>query len=531
MSTNIYPYLIAQYYITAQFGGAKKWSTLQHNGVLFPPEYKPHKTPIIYDGTKITLNPIAEEYATLYARYLDTEYTKNNKFNKNFWTDFKQLIKDPRITDFTKIDFTPIYDYILSQKQSITQSEKEEQKEQKQQAETKYKTAIVDGNPQPVGNFRVEPPGIFIGRGCHPKLGHIKRRIHPSDIIINIGKEAKVPPGDWQGIIHDTSVEWLASWKDDITGKIKYVWLGAHSDMKGKGDQQKFDLARKLKKKLKTIRHQNEINLTSTDLTQQQIATALYFIDKFALRVGNEKTADEADTVGVTSLRIEHITLLDGNRIKLDFLSKDSVRYNRTVSVDNQIHKNITEFMKNKNKSDELFERISANDLNKYLQSFMKGLTAKVFRTYNASNLFQKELKKHKITGDNKLDLLLDEFNKANAKVALLCNHQKNINASSTKQIEALSARIKKIKSQIKKTTDATRKEALRNKLNLLKSKRDLKSETKNISLGTSKINYIDPRITVAFMKTNNIPIDKIFNKTLQDKFKWALDTPKDYTF
>lgn len=40
-------------------------------------------------------------------------------------------------------------------------------------------------------------------------------------------------------------------------------------------------------------------------------AVALYFIDKLALRAGNEKDADEAaDTVGCCSLRVEHISEL-----------------------------------------------------------------------------------------------------------------------------------------------------------------------------------------------------------------------------
>ena len=31
----------------------KKWDTLEHNGPMFPPEYKPHNLPIIYNGEKI----------------------------------------------------------------------------------------------------------------------------------------------------------------------------------------------------------------------------------------------------------------------------------------------------------------------------------------------------------------------------------------------------------------------------------------------------------------------------------------------
>ena len=33
----------------------------------------------------------------------------------------------------------------------------------------------------------MEPPGLFRGRGDHPKMGKFKRRIYPRDITINIG--------------------------------------------------------------------------------------------------------------------------------------------------------------------------------------------------------------------------------------------------------------------------------------------------------------------------------------------------------
>jgi DNA topoisomerase I len=39
----------------------------------------------------------------------------------------------------------------------------------------------------------VEPPGLFRGRGEHPKMGRIKRRIYPKDIVINIGKGVPIP--------------------------------------------------------------------------------------------------------------------------------------------------------------------------------------------------------------------------------------------------------------------------------------------------------------------------------------------------
>ena len=53
--------------------------------------------------------------------------------------------------------------------------------------------------------------------------------------------------------------------------------------------------------------------------------------------------------------------------------------------------------------------------------------------------------------------------------------------------------------------------------------------ENKTTALGTSKINYIDPRISVAWCKKNGVPLDKIFNKSLRDKFKWAMDAEADF--
>ena len=44
----------------------------------------------------------------------------------------------------------------------------------------------------------------------------------------------------------------------------------------------------------------------------------------------------------------------------------------------------------------------------------------------------------------------------------------------------------------------------------------------KNISLGTSKNNYIDPRIIVSFTKRFNIPLEKILSKSWINRFEWA---------
>lgn len=57
------------------------------------------------------------------------------------------------------------------------------------------------------------------------------------------------------------------------------------------------------------------------------------------------------------------------------------------------------------------------------------------------------------------------------------------------------------------------------------------RDENKEVALGTSKINYMDPRISVAWCKRNEVPIEKVFARTLRDKFNWAMAVPPDWKF
>ena len=57
------------------------------------------------------------------------------------------------------------------------------------------------------------------------------------------------------------------------------------------------------------------------------------------------------------------------------------------------------------------------------------------------------------------------------------------------------------------------------------------RDENKEVALGTSKINYMDPRISVAWCKRCEVPIDKVFAKTLRDKFNWAMAVPPTWKF
>ena len=95
------------------------------------------------------------------------------------------------------------------------------------------------------------------------------------------------------------------------------------------------------------------------------------------------------------------------------------------------------------------------------------------------------------------------------------------------KTIKSTRDKLKKAKSK----KDKEKIEKLEAKIKTLKLKKDNKSKMKNVSLGTSKTNYIDPRIIFAFMKKYDIPEEKLFTKQLLKRFEWASKVDKDYTF
>lgn len=121
-----------------------------------------------------------------------------------------------------------------------------------------YGVALLDGHKQKVGNFRLEPPGLFRGRGEHPKMGVLKKRLQPEDININIGDISKAPvppPGHkWKEVKSDNSVTWMASWTENVQGQCKYIMFNAESYLKGRNDLKKYETARALKKEIEKIR-------------------------------------------------------------------------------------------------------------------------------------------------------------------------------------------------------------------------------------------------------------------------------------
>lgn len=255
--------------------GTIKWRTLEHNGVVFPPDYEPlpKNVQMLYDGRPVTMHKDAEEIAYAFGSMLNsTHNVENPTFQKNFFGDFKEMLDNTghakdregnrvKITKFEKCDFSKIFEHVDAERQAkkaLSAAEKKKIKAEKDEKEAPYMFCMWDGRKQKVGNFRVEPPGLFRGRGEHPKTGRFKKRVAPEQITINIGKDAMVPkPPDghkWKEVKHDQEGTWLAMWQENINNAYKYVMLAASSDVKGQSDYKKFEKARELKKHIDRIR-------------------------------------------------------------------------------------------------------------------------------------------------------------------------------------------------------------------------------------------------------------------------------------
>ncbi|CAB1336063.1 unnamed protein product, partial [Coregonus sp. 'balchen'] len=535
-----------------------KWKFLEHKGPVLAPPYEPLPGHVrfFYDGKPLRLSAPAEEVATFFAKMLDHEYTTKDMFRKNFYKDWR------------KCNFTEMSEYFKAQSEARKQMSKDEKlkiKEENERILQEYGFCVMDNHKERIGNFRIEPPGLFRGRGDHPKMGMLKRRIRPEDIIINCSKDSKHPKPPqgtrWKEVRHDNKVTWLVSWTENIQGSIKYIMLNPSSRIKGEKDWQKYETARRLKKCVDRLRAQYREDWKSKEMRIRQRAVALYFIDKLALRAGNEKEEGEtADTVGCCSLRVEHIKLypkMDDQEyvVEFDFLGKDSIRYYNKMPVEKRVFKNLQLFLENKQPEDDLFDRLNTSILNKHLQELMDGLTAKVFRTYNASITLQQQLKEL-TSPDESIPAKILSYNRANRAVAILCNHQRAPPKTFEKSMQNLQTKIDEKQKQLsttrkqlkgaktehkashddrsKKMVEVKRKAVQRIEEQLMKLQMQAtdREENKQIALGTSKLNYLDPRISVAWVKKWDVPIEKIYNKTQREKFAWAIDmAEEDYEF
>jgi len=549
--------------ISSKVATSNKWNELVHNGVAFPPEYVQRGINIKVLGEIFFLNREQEELIYAWAKKKDTHYVKDPVFQSNFISDFIKVLPDRfgSIQKIDEIDMSEAFN-LVDKELKIKEEEKirvkslsrEERKRisqgkkiEKEKLKSIYGIAKIDGIEVDVANWLVEPPGIFMGRGLHPLRGKWKPRVTAKDVILNLGEDASVPEGPWKAIVHDHYSMWLASWIEILTGKRKYVWLHDSSYLRQDSDKAKYDTAKELESYIFAIEKEiiNQM-LYAKDTTKKRVATVCYLIYKLAMRVGDEKDTDEADTIGASTLRVEHLKFPNVNgkvQIEFNFLGKDSVPWQKVLEISTPdtkaLYENLLFFMKGKDRKDEIFEDITSAKVNKFLRSIDKdnlpNLTAKVFRTYIATAIVKERL----ATPTLKVHKNESEFKKvyvakiANLEAAITCNHKKGIdprNPASKKSWEKFEQSIANKKEKIRQLKVELKEKKWKTELQKLKKEQRLEKlefqlrlqqETKDYNLGTSLRNYIDPRVFKSWCEFVNLDWTKIYTSTLQRKFKW----------
>ncbi|MGD9049579.1 MAG: DNA topoisomerase I [Anaerolineae bacterium] len=539
---------------------------LIHNGVVVPEPTPPVGLAIEIQGRPVALTPKQEEMALAWAKKQGTPYVEDPVFIRNFMADFCQELGLDAVVMVEEVNFASAIRIVQAEREARERMTKEERKalaaERKVKREAlrkRYGYAMVNGERTELANYVVEPGGIFMGRGKHPLRGRWKEGARHPDITLNLSPDAPPLPDTWGEVVWQPESLWVARWKDKLSGKLKYVWLSDTASVKQEREARKFDKAHKLHAHLDRVRMQIEADLVNPDPRQRTLATACYLIDTLCLRVGDEKDPDEADTVGATTLRPEHVSLHPDGVAEFRFLGKDSVLWHKKLDLPPVVQKNLEELLLNARPSNssasgdkshptrdkpQLFPDISSRNVNAYLSGILPGLTAKVFRTHHATISVRESLAQSGVQPTDPEHVKWEAANLANLEAAELCNHTKKAPASwprsrqrykerrqkaeervktyrerLTGQREALAAlrrearekrqaaspsQKKKVKARYKKRIEVAKRrvdrtrgmlERARLSRDKIKVQASIASQKRTWNLGTSLKSYIDPRV------------------------------------
>ncbi|MCP4538404.1 MAG: DNA topoisomerase I [Chloroflexi bacterium] len=424
---------------------------LVHNGIIIIEIPVPSQLTLTIRGERKQLSHRQIEMAMAWAKKQGTPYVEDATFVRNFIQDFSaELGIKPSLT-VDEVNFDPAIRIVQAEraaKDKLTREERKalaaQRKAKRKELKEEYGYAIVDDEVAELGNYATEPSGIFMGRGRHPLRGKWKQGPQQSDVTLNLSPDAAPPPGDWAKIVWQPESLWVARWKDKLSGKLKYVWLSDTAPVKQKREAAKFDQALALHQNLAQVRAHIEQGLTNPNAKRRMVATACYLIDALCLRVGDEKDADEADTVGATTLRPEHVKLHPDGTGEFKFLGKDSVLWHKKIPLPPVVQQNLKKLVEKAQPSSsvnngkrraardkpQLFPKIRSSDVNAYLSEVLPEITAKVFRTHHATQAVRDSLLASEVEASDPEYKKWAAVSRANLEAAVLCNHYKTAPAN-----------------------------------------------------------------------------------------------------
>ena len=428
-------------------------NTLHHNGVIVPPKYQGRDLTVKIKGQITKLTEEQEEMAVAWAKKVGTPYVEDPKFAENFHEDFGRKLGMKLLAG--DVDFSDVIRLVQREREAkltllpeVKKAQAAERKAQREANKEKYGYATVDGQRMELGNYNVEPNSIFMGRGQHPWRGRWKQGPGYRDIELNLSPDAPHPPGNWKAIVWEPTTMWIARWTDKLSGKKKYVWPGDASFLKQRKDMEKYEKAKALKERLDEVKAHIESNLTTQDLKRRKTATVCYLIDCLKFRVGDEKDdEDEADTIGASTLRPEHVCFNSDGSITFNFLGKDSVPMNITAKLPPKVVQNLHDFTAGTGK-ESLFEGINSGHVGDFLKEVMEGLSAKVFRTLYATDAVGSKLTTETVKPEDPDYVKRQAALRANLEAAIICNHKRTIPKTWLQSLQAKKDRLKQLEAK-----------------------------------------------------------------------------------
>ena len=513
--------------------------SLTHNGVLFPPEYSPQHI--------FNLSPLAEEMLYAYSSKLETEYVSKPEFNINFYSCLKRELNEEQLKMKFPDDFGKIFNKLNKYREELKLSKKSEDEGKKELIKKKYGFAKVNGVKEPLGNFNVEPPGIFMGRGDSPYIGLWKYRVQPEDVIINFipatqnDKAPAAPKGHtWKEVINNPDITYIARYIEtvgkDSTGKpilknAKEVRFGSTSSIISASDLKKYEKADLLLENWQRVQTYIMSGIDSSDDTIRECALIAWLIQYTSIRIGSEET--ENGVVGASTLKVENVKIenaqFNGKKafiLHLNFIGKDSISYSNSFIIPAKIAKSLKKSAAGHKTSEKLFT-VSANQVNQFLSECLPGLTAKVFRTAWAKKVLLEIYKPSEFVKSWPDDYKVLKLKILILDVSLRLNHKKTTKTVLSNTLEKLNDQLNKLSEKLELLKAANRTEAMKSRIKKLEWKiktQQLKivlaEKSYGINLSTALTNYINPKVIYDICKSKGIKLEKIYNKTLMERFK-----------
>ena len=475
-------------------------------------------------GEKISLGAEASEYLVDAMRkgwFYKGMLLGSREAAVNFWADWSALLPKSAQEHLRTLDDLVASD--VSSVMDVAYAKKEKEKEKEN--DERYGVAWVDGNAQPIRPIGVDKPGVFVGVTRYKALtGRLRPRITSRDVTLNIGKGVKAPSGPWKEVIHNPHVDWIASWRDPLTGLLKYARFAPKSSMERESAQARFNLAREASLAIPRIARRSVALMTrpgEENRRSRHVGACLWLIGVMGMRIGAGVVA-QSMAFGASTLLARHVSLLHGGKgIRFQFPGKDGVPYVRTVKEPPSLVEVLADASTRrgagrgrKRADDALFDALPSKKLQGEWNTIFPGMrvTSKVLRTSHASSIYDAEVRS--LVSKEGVNLR-DAMYIGNVKVALFCNHRKvrSVDEQTTMDMAEM---------------DLAKAEAL---LAALKPDvvkiRDQIVKPYGLLLSTSRTSYIDPRITVAACKRTGALVGRC--KTMEAS--WASNAPATFSW